>query len=47
MVILYHCHLSQRMDPTGYPHWPRELIDIFGQMYFLFAEKNNSEHTDS
>lgn len=47
MVMLCHCHPSLCIDPFGYVHWPKEMINIFGQIYFLFAEKNNSEYTDS
>lgn len=47
VVMLYHCHPSQCIDTGGYVHWPKEMINIFGQMYFLFAEKYNSEYTDT
>lgn len=45
-VMLCHCHLSQCIDPVEYAHWPKEISSNFGQIYFLFAEKNNSEYTD-
>lgn len=47
MVMLYHCHPSQCIDPFGYAHWPRKMINVLGQIYVLFAEKTNSEYTDS
>jgi len=47
IVMLDHCHPSQCIDPSEYAHWPRKMINVLGQIYVLFAEKTNSEYTDS